>query len=79
MSGGIGRRLDRLAATYQARGCPACRSWDRTTVEIVPANVTPIPLARSDRCPSWGWRAPNHTAVVQIVKPDDGDAGIVGR
>ncbi|MBA2276763.1 MAG: hypothetical protein H0W06_03285 [Chloroflexia bacterium] len=73
----IGRRLDRLAAIYGMKGCPRCQSWGTTTVEIVPANLTPIAFDRPDRCPACGRWAPRTTGLIQIVAPDDEDAGVL--
>jgi hypothetical protein len=76
MSRSIGRRLDRLAALYQARGCSTCTSWDTTTVEIGTRDQLPVHRPRPSTCPNCGRRPPNTTAVVQIIMPDADDAGI---
>ncbi len=82
----IRRRLNRLQVIAGGRGCPSCAGWDTTMVQIVAAPVMgwdapaePTPMPRPERCPSCGRRPPDRTTVVQIVAPDDDDAGIVGE
>lgn len=82
MSGDLNRRLNKLQVIAGGKGCPSCRDWDTTTVEIGTRDQLPVHLARPEKCPDCGRRAPQTTAVVQIVAPDLGDdesAGCLGN
>lgn len=71
------RRITKLGRIYGARGCATCRSWDTTIVEYGRRDQLPVHLDRPDRCPDCGRRAPDRTAVVQIIRPDDDDAEVL--
>ncbi len=77
MSGDLNRRLGRLSVLYGARGCPTCADWGKTTVEIGRRDELPVHLPPPERCPSCGRRPPNITNVIQIVMPDDENAGCI--
>ncbi len=84
MNGNQAARLAKVVDLLGAKGCPACRHWDTTIVQIVaPAvpgeNVTPFPsLERPERCDGCGRRPPRNTTVVQIIAPDDEEAEVLG-
>ncbi len=76
MSGNLNRRLNKLQVIMGGRGCPACAHWDKTTVELVPANVEPLPIDLPETCPTCGRRPPDRTMVIRIFAPDaDESAG----
>ena len=72
------RRLANVTTILQARGCPDCRHWDVTRVELVPAGVEPLPIELPETCPTCGRRPPDRTMVVRIFAPDDADDAGIG-
>ena len=82
MSRSIGRRLDRLAVIYGARGCPTCRPWHTTSVVIVDPRIAPSAANAVDVsppppwCPDCGRRTPTITQTVVIAPEFNDDPGI---
>ena len=79
------RRLNKLQMIVGAMGCPTCKPWHRTRVQIIaPASTGPPadPLAAAavdrpppppPRCPDCGRAIPRQTVVQIIAQEPEGD------